>query len=129
MKKHLFILLALLLIFTGCTTKKPDETSILPGQSLASSVLQSDALPTVYTMVSLYDKSNSCKQMVVTDVKVLENPYDVSVKDDRILSAKWSEEWTVNACGIEFDVPISFIQSETGTTFIVKKETIRKKSS
>ena len=126
--KHVVLTVFMLIALTGCTTTKPNDNlyTKLPGSSVASPQLQQDALSTVYSMV-IISRPESCKQMAVTNTRVTKEPYDVAVVNDKVVNAKWSEEWTVNACNTLVVVPISFVQVQSGTTFFVNKDDIKSK--
>ncbi len=106
------IVLALLTIFLCCPFAIAGNTFPLPGGSIANTKLQSDTLSTSYAAAAT--KVTNCSKFSVVNTKVLKQPTNGS----------WDEEWTVNACGKKVYVPITFILTPTGATYMISPRKI-----
>ena len=121
-------LILTLMFLTAYDVCAADNNGRYPGTSIASKLLQKDATLSVFAAVSV--KVNNCTDLSVTDTKLEKMPeFNKVYNGQRYASSPWIEEWTVNACGKEVYVPVTFIPDDNGvgTSFAVSPNNIRLK--
>lgn len=95
-----------------------DMSTPLEGQSLASDFLQKDVLKKVYSIAA---KQNSlCTDFKISDTQLLHFPYDAEKKDGKYVKGYWKELWTVNYCGENIQIPVTFVIKNKKTYFEVE---------
>ena len=117
-KSKILLILTLMLIGLGLKSYSSNfvETKFpIKGDTISNITLQKDTVPTVINAVAYVNK-NTCNVYKITDSKVLQQPQNNI----------WKEEWTVNACNINYYVPITFILDQTGATFSINPKNIYK---
>lgn len=97
----------------------------LPGKTIANAKLQYDTLIPVYAVCGSLVKN--CRNLSVINTEVVQAPADLVIKSGRPVSGNWKEKWTVNACGVVVQVPITFLIDATGVTYVIKQNEIYKK--
>ena len=129
MKKYFLSSLILTLLFLASRNVFAGENGRrYPGGSIASQLLQRDATMSVFAAVSV--KIKNCTDLSVTDTKLEKMPeFNKIYNGQRYASSPWEEVWTVNACGKDVYVPVTFIPDDngTGTSFAVSPNDIRLK--
>lgn len=110
----LTILLSSLMLMLGITNCFADNITNFPikGGTLSNIILQKDTAPSVLSAVAFVNRN--CNNRQITNSKVLKQPNN----------NMWQEEWTVNACNINYYVPITFIIDATGATFLINPKNI-----
>ncbi|MCL2473867.1 MAG: hypothetical protein FWF23_03055 [Alphaproteobacteria bacterium] len=105
---------AFVLIFTP-KAYADDFKVPLPGKTQADARLQFDTLKNVYVSVGVLERD--CNNFSVINTELVQE----------LQEGSWKEEWTVNACGTNVYVPITFIASKAGgTTFLINLRAIHK---
>lgn len=129
MKKYFLCSLFLTLVFFAAAGLNYAEAgNRYPGTSIASSLLQKDTTMSVFSAVMF--KLPNCTNLSVVDTKLLKMPeFNKVYNGQRYASTPWIEEWTINACGKNVYVPVTFIPDDngTGTSFAVSPNDIRLK--
>ena len=129
MKKYFLSSLILTLLFlVSCNVYARENGGRYPGDSIASQLLQRDATMSVFAAVSV--KIKNCTDLSVTDTKLEKMPeFNRIYNGQRYASSPWKEVWTVNACGKDVYVRVTFIPDDngTGTSFAVSPNDIRLK--
>jgi hypothetical protein len=80
----------------------------LPGKSIASAQVQRDSLFTVYSY-GLRIAAPDCQTLSITDTNVTKP----------MQNGSWGETWTIKACSRTAKVPITFTNTEAGTTYAI----------
>jgi hypothetical protein len=100
--------------------KPPRFVPLTPGLALASPLLARDASKSVAAAAGARagkaGVEKGCKNFRIFDTRYLSQPHDVTENGKTILGL-WKEIWTVLACGIKIDVPITFWSDGKGGTF------------
>ncbi len=88
---------------------------LLPGTSIASLLLQKDAVfYAMQAMVNLAPKD--CKEAPVINTQFKGWESEALPEAKGAVRRPWMEEWTVRLCGVTGIVPMHFIPDATGTT-------------
>lgn len=97
----------------------------LPGKTIANTKLQVDTLMPAQLAASILVKN--CGKFTVTDTVVIQQPKDLVVKNNMYVGGNWREKWTINACGTNVYIPITFVMNNTGTSYIINQKEVYKK--
>lgn len=107
MKKYLILILLLLVGMSSFAVEYLGMSIPLPGESIANKIAQTSALGYVFSKVAQEQKK--CRKLSIVDTKVTKKPENVQYnKHKRQIAGNWGEEWTVNACGANYVVPVDF---------------------
>ncbi len=113
-QKSLILSIFIFSALTACVTR-------FPGNSVAETRLQQDALPMVTTMVAA--KSKCSETPLINDTQVLTKPEPVKNFPD---SYSWNELWVLSACDKLYGAPVHFLYTKgKGTDFMLKEDLIR----
>lgn len=99
---------SLLMVLDGSNVK---AISMIPGNTLADHVLQTDAARIVRTTISARH-AKDCKSVAVVET-------DVPVRPSR-QDTEWREVWAVYVCGKFYQAKVVFTLTQTGTRITVK---------
>lgn len=97
----------------------------LPGKTIANTKLQVDTLMPAQLAASTVVKN--CGKFTVTDTVVIQQPKDLVVENNMYVGGNWREKWTINACGTNVYIPITFVMDNTGTSYIINQKEVYKK--
>lgn len=119
----MFIIAGCIIAGSACFAKGFLGTSIpLPGDSIVPPQAQSSPLSFAYGAVSSKTK---CTKLSFVTTKVLEKPKGVQNNQfGKPIAGTWSEEWKINACGVDYIVPIRFIYKRQGVDYIIERDKI-----
>ncbi len=90
----------------------------LPGESIADHKAQINTIGYVFSYAAR--NVRGCNNFKVTDTKVTAELQNASYKNGRLITGNWSEEWVVDACGINVNVPVDFKINKSHTEFYLK---------
>lgn len=85
---------------------------LLPGNTLADAILQSDVQKSF--RMALAQRYPSCQTPYIADTKLLDMPENGM--------DQWQELWVANACGTIFGQTIKFLPNKDGTAFFLDVE-------
>ena len=115
---NLILITALLFISQDC--KCAYNMSVpAEGDSIADNELQSDVMKKLYKSFSL--KNPSCLDFSIKDTVLLHEPYDVKKKNGKYIEGYWEELWTINICGKNKQVPVTFYIKKGKTLFKINE--------
>src|SRR5215813_8360439 len=111
----------------GCADAKINAMVGLPGSTRAEPVLQTDA--TRQVIFSVNAKAAQCPHFDIKNTRF--EGYGLAEQKIPGLGGNapippWRETWTLIGCGRTFDVPLNFIPSEHGGTFIAAGKVIER---
>ena len=117
MKKFFVFILFALLINCFCNYVSAESylgTRIpLSGETLLPKNMQAVVLGSVYSKVS--QNVRRCRNINLVTTKVTKEKENVEYnRAGKEIAGNWSEEWTVNACGVDVIVPIDFYSTIHG---------------
>lgn len=116
MLKSLFAFLFIFSIVLNVSAAEVyDMSTPLDGQSIASDSLQKKVLKDIYPIAA---KQNSlCTSFKISDTQLLHLPYDTEKKDGKYVKGYWRELWTVDYCGENMQIPVTFVIKNKKTYF------------
>lgn len=120
MIKKYFVLTLILFSCLSCSAATYLGVKIpVLGETISDKRVQSSIISYTYNKVAR--QSRGCRELNLVDTKVVKEPTNVRYnKYGKQISGNWQEEWTVNACGRNFVVPVDFQLTTAGTRYIVK---------
>ena len=122
MKKIFVFILFALLITCGCNYVSAEsylKTRIpLEGDTILPLNMQAPVLGVVYSKIAKI--TPSCKDILLTNTSVLQQKKNVAFNNyGKEIAGDWKELWSVNACGINYSVPIDFSTQKSGVKYNV----------
>lgn len=120
MIKKYFVLTLILFSCLSCSAATYLGVKIpVLGGTISDKRVQSSIISYAYNKVARASKG--CHELHLVDTKVVNKPSNVKYnKYGKQISGNWQEEWTVNACGQKYIVPVDFQLTTAGTRYVVK---------
>lgn len=118
MKKIILIATILLLCLPCFAVTYLGVRLPLQGETISDPRVQGPIIGSIFSKVA--HAKRKCNDLSLTGTKLVQKPTNVAYnKYGRQISGTWQEEWTVNACGQNFIVPIDFELSRSGTRYVI----------
>ena len=121
MKKSLVCFIVLLMVCPTIVFAQSYLGTELPlvGKTILPRNMQAVVLGFVYSKVAR--EAKGCRDIILSDTKVVKEKENVQYnRNGREIGGTWSEEWTVNACGAEFVVPVNFTTTGHGVKYDIQ---------
>lgn len=91
----------------------------LVGKTLLPQNMQAVVLGFVYSRVARDAKG--CNKLMLSDTKVTKEKSNVEYnRYGNEIGGTWSEVWSVNACGMNVEVPVDFTTTKNGVKYDIK---------
>lgn len=92
------------------------EPSTVPGQTIASALLQGDTMNQIFSSDRVID--SECRDRTIVNTEVLERAIDPQFDAGRMVAGSWKERWYLDRCGtlVPYDVQYT-ADGKGGTSF------------
>lgn len=113
----------ILFLFVFLWASLPLKAASVAGDTIADEVLIYDTLPMLYATVLIAAQQSECRDFDILNTEFIH--HNLNLQNNKYIG-EWYEKWTVKACGDNYLVPITFIQNQTGTTFMFSPKDVIK---
>ena len=121
MKKIFVCLFALFMVSSSAVFAHSYLGTELPlaGKTQLPQNMQAVVLGYVYSKTAR--TIGGCKKFMLSDTKVTKEKVNIEYgRNGKEVGGTWSEEWTVNACGMDVVIPIDFTTTGHGVKYDIK---------